>query len=225
MQLVSFSRLDNPCTSDCELCDQKTGVCLRQPTKSDLPPACDPPCEDDEVCIDGECSWSNMPDGNTNHQQCQPPCPLGSRCHHQQCQPLLASHCPITCRFGQVCVDGRCGCYRGVCAHDRSCYEICQADESCFNLSCSCGTRGKCGQGEICQSDVCMCGSKAHGCRAHEHCVNGFCVCKTSPCDECNTACQSNERCLDGKCVCVNQCERGRSASERTNADLISSSL
>jgi hypothetical protein len=70
--------------------------------------------------------------------------------------------------------------------------------------------KGKCGKGEICQSDICMCGTRRGGCRSHEHCVNGICVCKTSLCDQCDNACKPNEICLDGKCVCKEQCEKGK---------------
>ncbi len=216
--------IDNPCTSDCELCEKKTGVCLRQQARSNTL-ICDPPCEEEEVCIDGQCSWSNMEE-EKNDNQCTPSCPLGTRCVNRQCEPSLTPYCPVSCRPGQVCVDGRCGCFKGLflkehlkfllfyslglCEYDRPCYEICELGERCHNFSCSCGSRGKCGKGEICQSDVCICGIKRGGCRPHEHCLNGQCICKTSSCDQCNNSCQTNEICLDGKCVCTNQCQNGR---------------
>jgi hypothetical protein len=104
--------IDNPCTTDCQLCDQKMGVCLRQQTKQD-PLLCDPPCEDDEVCIDGQCSWSNI-EQNINEHQCNPSCPFGSQCIHRQCEPSSrVLSCSIPCQFGQVCVDGQCGCFKG----------------------------------------------------------------------------------------------------------------
>jgi hypothetical protein len=55
-----------------------------------------------------------------------------------------------------------------------------------------------------------MCGLKHGGCRLHEHCLNGQCICKTSSCDQCNNSCQINEICLDGKCICMNQCKNGK---------------
>jgi hypothetical protein len=55
-----------------------------------------------------------------------------------------------------------------------------------------------------------MCGTRRNGCRPHEQCINGLCVCKTSFCDQCNNACKSNEICLDGKCVCKERCEKGK---------------
>ncbi|UJR26649.1 hypothetical protein I4U23_007966 [Adineta vaga] len=195
----------NPCTIECELCEKKTGVCLRQQARL-TPPTCDPPCDEDEVCIDGQCSWSNI-DEDKMDNQCYPPCPVGTECINRQCQSSLTPYCPVVCRHGQVCVDGRCGCYKGLCEFDRPCYEICEVGERCRNQSCSCGSRGKCGKGEICQSDVCMCGTKRGGCRPHEHCINGRCICKTNSCDQCNNTCKSNEICLDGKCVCRNQCQ------------------
>ncbi len=200
--------IDNPCTSDCDLCEKKTGVCLRQQARLN-PLVCDPPCDEDEVCIDGQCSWSNIDEEKTDHQ-CNPPCPLGTRCVNRECEPTSTPYCPVTCRFGQVCVDGRCGCFKGLCEYDRPCYEICEAGERCHNFSCSCGARGKCGKGEICQSDICMCGTKRGGCRPHEYCLNGICICKTNLCDQCNNSCKSNEICLDGKCVCTNQCRNGK---------------
>ena len=103
---------DNPCTSECDVCDQKTGTCLRQQAKLNSL-ICDPPCEDDEACIDGQCSWTNI-EPETNDHQCNPPCPFGSQCIHRQCEPLATSFCTIPCRSGQVCVDGRCGCFKGM---------------------------------------------------------------------------------------------------------------
>lgn len=102
-------------------------------------------------------------------------------------------------------IDGICS-RLGLCESGRPCYEICEAGERCRNLSCSCGGRGKCGKGEICQLDVCLCGAKQGGCRPHEHCVGGRCVCKTGSCDQCNNTCKANEVCLDGKCVCSTNC-------------------
>ncbi|CAF3838702.1 unnamed protein product [Adineta steineri] len=196
----------NPCTTDCELCDKKVGVCLRQLQTILDPLVCDPPCDEDEVCIDGQCTWSNI-DIDKQDDQCNPPCPSETQCINQHCIPFSTSHCPVICRHGQVYVDGRCGCYKGLCENDRPCYEICEMGERCRNLSCSCGSRGKCGKGEICQSDICMCGIKRDGCHPHEQCINGRCICKTSSCDQCNNSCKSNEICLDGKCVCTNQCQ------------------
>ena len=103
--------LDNPCTNECELCEKKTGVCLRQPTRL-TPLVCDPPCDKDEVCIDGECIWSNV-DEDKMDDQCYPSCPFGTQCVNRQCQSSLTPYCPVVCRPGQVCVDGRCGCYKG----------------------------------------------------------------------------------------------------------------
>ncbi|CAF3959284.1 unnamed protein product, partial [Rotaria sp. Silwood2] len=65
----------NPCSSECELCEKKTGVCLRQQAKLN-PLICDPPCDDDEICIDGQCSWSNI-DEEKNDYQCNARCPFG----------------------------------------------------------------------------------------------------------------------------------------------------
>ena len=65
-----------------------------------------------------------------------------------------------------------------------------------------------------------MCGAKRGGCRPHEHCINGICICKTSSCDQCNNLCKSNEICLDGKCVCTNQCQNGRIKEKRKNVTL-----
>ncbi|CAF3209093.1 unnamed protein product [Rotaria socialis] len=197
--------LDNPCSSECELCEKKTGICLRQQAKLN-PLVCDPPCDEDEVCIDGQCSWSNI-DDEKNDYQCNPPCPFGTQCVNRQCESSLTPYCPVICRPGQVCVDGRCGCFKGLCEDNRPCYEICDVGERCYNLSCSCGSEGKCGKGELCQLDICMCGRKRGGCRPHEDCINGMCVCKTSSCDQCNNSCKSNEICLDGTCVCTNQCQ------------------
>ena len=199
---------DNPCTPECELCEKKTGVCLRQPTRVN-PLTCDPPCDEDEVCIDGQCTWSNV-DEEKLDQPCNPPCPTGTRCINRQCERILIPYCPVTCRLGQVCVDGRCGCFKGLCELNRPCYEICESGERCHNFSCSCGSRGKCEKGEICQSDLCMCGMKRGGCRPHEQCINGICICKTHSCDQCNNTCKSNEICLDGKCVCTHQCQNGK---------------
>ncbi|CAF3636597.1 unnamed protein product [Rotaria sp. Silwood1] len=195
----------NPCSSECELCEKKTGVCLRQQAKLN-PLICDPPCDEDEVCIDGQCSWSNIDDEKHDYQ-CNPPCPFGTQCINRRCESSLTPYCPVICRPGQVCVDGRCGCFKGLCEYDRPCYEICDIGESCHNSSCSCGSQGKCGKGELCQLDICMCGRKRGGCRPYEHCINGICVCKTSSCDQCNNTCKSNEICLDGKCICTNQCQ------------------
>jgi len=207
--------VDNPCTTDCEICEKKTGVCLKQLKRMD-PLDCDPPCDDDEVCIDGQCTWTNIEDDKQlDFYRCNPPCPLGTRCVNQQCEANLIPYCPVTCHFSQVCVDGRCGCYKGLCESDRPCYEICELGEQCYNYSCSCGTKGKCGKGEICQSDVCMCGSKRGGCRSHEYCSNGLCICKTNSCDQCNNRCQPNEICLDGKCICTSQCQNGETMRER----------
>ncbi|CAF3652114.1 unnamed protein product [Rotaria sp. Silwood1] len=200
----------NPCTSDCELCDKNTGVCLRQKIKINLQ-SCDPPCDEDEECIDGECAWSNIGDkwtSTTNDNICNPPCSFGTRCVNRRCEPNITSYCPIPCRSGQLCIDGRCGCSKGICENGRVCYEICEIGERCYNWSCSCGFQGKCGKGEICQSDICMCGIQRGGCRPHEHCIQGKCVCKTNSCDQCNNTCKSNEICLDGKCICKEQCEK-----------------
>lgn len=110
--ISSFRLLvDNPCNADCESCEQKTGVCLRKQTKID-PLICDPPCEDDETCIDGECTWSNI-QSPLDDNLCIPSCPPTFQCIHRQCQPLMNPFCPIPCRSGQICIDGRCGCYRG----------------------------------------------------------------------------------------------------------------
>ncbi|CAF1017076.1 unnamed protein product [Adineta steineri] len=192
----------NPCTIKCELCDKKTGVCLRQQTQlsSDI---CDPECDDDEECIDGECTWTNTGsnwNAEKNDNSCNPPCPSGIQCINRQCEYNLAPYCPVSCRPGQVCIDG-------LCEHDRGCYEVCEIGERCYNSSCSCGLQGKCGKGELCVSDICMCGTRRNGCRPHEHCINGKCVCKTDFCDECGNTCKSNEICLDGKCVCNERCE------------------
>ena len=100
--------IDNPCTSDCDLCDKKTGVCLRKPSRFDLD-LCDPPCEDDEECVDGECVWWNK-----YNNVCNPPCPLGVQCINGKCETNLMPYCPVSCRIGQVCIDGRCGCYKGM---------------------------------------------------------------------------------------------------------------
>ncbi|CAF3278069.1 unnamed protein product [Rotaria sp. Silwood2] len=200
----------NPCTSDCEQCDTSTGVCLRQKIKINLQ-NCDPPCDEDEECIDGECAWSNIGDkwtSTTNDNICNPPCPLGTQCINRRCEPTLTSSCRIPCRLGQLCIDGRCGCSKGICENGRICYEVCETGERCYNWSCSCGFQGKCGKGEICLSDICMCGIKRGGCRSHEHCIQGKCVCKTDSCDQCNNTCKSNEICLDGKCICKEQCEK-----------------
>ncbi|CAF4636370.1 unnamed protein product, partial [Rotaria sp. Silwood2] len=172
---------------------------------------CDPPCDEDEECIDGECAWSNIGDkwtSTTNDNICNPPCPLGTQCINRRCEPTLTSSCRIPCRLGQLCIDGRCGCSKGICENGRICYEVCETGERCYNWSCSCGFQGKCGKGEICLSDICMCGIKRGGCRSHEHCIQGKCVCKTDSCDQCNNTCKSNEICLDGKCICKEQCEK-----------------
>ena len=55
-----------------------------------------------------------------------------------------------------------------------------------------------------------MCGIQRGGCRSHEHCIQGKCICKTNSCDQCNNTCKSNEICLDGKCICKEQCENGK---------------
>lgn len=115
-------------------------------------------------------------------------------------------------------MDARCSSsvlYSGLCGDNRPCYEVCEMGERCHNASCSCGTRGKCARGENCQSDICMCGSKPGGCRSHEICLNGQCLCKTSSCDQCNNACKSNEICLDGKCVCISRCDNGKTETEQ----------
>ena len=107
--------IDNPCTSYCELCDKKTGVCLRKPSRFDLD-ICDPPCDDDEECMDGECVWwnkNNNYDSIIDDNVCNPSCPLGVRCINRQCETSFMPYCPVSCRTGQVCVDGRCGCYKG----------------------------------------------------------------------------------------------------------------
>ncbi|CAM4818585.1 unnamed protein product [Rotaria magnacalcarata] len=199
----------NPCTSNCEQCDQKSGVCLRQQTKLDFPSTeCDPPCDDDEECIDGECAWSNLSDKwmlTTDDTICNPPCPLGARCINRRCEPNMMPSCSVPCRPGQLCIDSRCGCYKGLCENGRDCFEICDIGENCHNRSCSCGVRGKCGKGEICLSDVCMCGIRRGGCPLQESCVNGKCIRKTN---QCNNTCKSNEICVDEKCVCKEQCEK-----------------
>ena len=104
--------IDNPCSSDCELCKKKTGVCLRRQVKIN-PLVCDPPCDEDEVCIDGQCSWSNI-DKEKNEYQCNPSCPFGTQCIDRRCEPFSKSHCPVHCRPGQICIDGRCGCFKGL---------------------------------------------------------------------------------------------------------------
>jgi hypothetical protein len=110
--LKIYSMIDNPCTSECELCEKKTGVCLRQQARVN-PIECDPPCDEGEVCIDGQCTWTNT-DKENNDYQCNPPCPFGMRCNNRQCEQSLTPYCPMTCRPGQVCVDGRCGCFKGL---------------------------------------------------------------------------------------------------------------
>lgn len=195
--------IDNPCSTECDLCEKKTGVCLRQQTKKTRVDQCDPPCEDSEECIDGECTW-------TNTKTCKSPCPTGAQCVNGKCQFNLASQCPVPCRSDQFCINGRCGCYRGLCeSNNRSCYEICEHGERCFNMSCSCGIKGKCQSGEICSMDTCMCGPKRGGCRSNERCIHGHCVCKTNNCDPCENKCQTNETCLNGKCVCKENCIKG----------------
>ena len=107
--------IDNPCTPDCELCEKRTGVCLRQQMRFE-PDDCDPPCDDGTQCIDGQCTWTNI-GGNweleNDEHVCYPPCPAGTQCVNQRCEPNLTPHCPVTCRPGQACVDGRCGCSKG----------------------------------------------------------------------------------------------------------------
>jgi hypothetical protein len=66
-----------------------------------------------------------------------------------------------------------------------------------------------------------MCGTKRGGCRSHEHCINGICICKTSSCDQCNNSCKSNEICLDGKCVCTNQCRNGKIVKKKKTMNFI----
>ncbi len=107
--------IDNPCASDCELCDKKTGVCLKQQTKFNHE-ICDLPCDDDEECIDGECVWTNVnryEDLTMNANVCNPPCLSGEQCINRRCESNLTSYCPVSCRPGQLCIDGRCGCYKG----------------------------------------------------------------------------------------------------------------
>jgi hypothetical protein len=111
---VSFG-IDNPCTSDCVVCEKKTGVCSRQQTRFNLD-TCDSLCDEDEKCIDGECIWMNTDnnwDSIENDNVCNPSCPLGTRCVNRQCEPDLIPYCPVSCRSGQSCVDGRCGCNKG----------------------------------------------------------------------------------------------------------------
>ncbi|UJR22438.1 hypothetical protein I4U23_025498 [Adineta vaga] len=199
----------NPCTINCELCDKKTGVCSRQQTRFNSN-ICNPPCKDDAECIDGQCTQLNIDDDDDDSDQndniCQPPCSIGTQCENGRCVASITSSCPMTCRHGQKCVDGRCGCYKGLCERGRACYEICEFGERCYNWSCSCGLQGKCNHGEVCLSDICMCGTRRGGCRPHEQCVNGRCICKTNFCDKCDNKCKSNEICFNGKCICSKQC-------------------
>ncbi len=77
---------------------------------------CDPPCDEDEECIDGQCAWSNTGtnrNSEKNDNMCNPPCPFGIRCINRQCESKLTPYCPVSCRPGQLCVDGQCGCYKG----------------------------------------------------------------------------------------------------------------
>jgi hypothetical protein len=77
---------------------------------------CDPPCDEDEECIDEQCTWSNIGENwnsEKNDNMCNPPCPFGIRCINRQCESNLTPQCPVTCRPGQLCIDGKCGCYKG----------------------------------------------------------------------------------------------------------------
>ncbi len=107
--------LDNACTSDCEVCDKKTGVCLRQQITFNLD-IHNPSYDEDEECIDEECTLSNIDDNwdsKKNENVCNPPCSFGTQCINRRCEPNLTPYCPVPCRPGQLCIDGRCGCYKG----------------------------------------------------------------------------------------------------------------
>jgi hypothetical protein len=78
---------------------------------------CDPPCDENEECIDGDCTWSNIGENRNvekNDDICNPPCSLGTWCVNRQCEPNFMPYCPVSCRPGQVCIDGRCGCSKGL---------------------------------------------------------------------------------------------------------------
>jgi hypothetical protein len=77
---------------------------------------CDPPCDEEDKCIDGQCTWSNIGENwhaEKNDNICNPPCSSGTRCNNRQCEPIFTPYCPVSCKSGQVCVDGRCGCSKG----------------------------------------------------------------------------------------------------------------
>lgn len=183
--------LDNPCDFDCDVCDDKKGVCLRRTMRH----ICDPACDDDEICLDGECTWSNQKKN------------IETSCLFGQCRTttmattistVSSSSCPIPCRTGQVCIEGRCGCAKILsdpsCSPGRLCYEICEMGEQCFNHSCSCGQHGKCRMDQICQFDQCQCAKP--------------------PCDQSNDLSLSSPRvfcpfpCLNGgRCVGFYRCQ------------------
>lgn len=180
--------------SDCPECSECIdGVCLKS-------------CEENECCINNQCSIDNCPCINDND------CNSGSKCCNGVCE--IINSCP--CSNDSDCFNGATCCY-GTC-----CNEIC-----CDNTE-TCGSKPCCTGDEDCDVSNCFECSQDLGrcitsCGPEQSCCNGECkdllksndipltgiVPSNSCCDENeidqSSVCGPCERCVEG--WCVNECE------------------
>ncbi|MFA5623936.1 MAG: hypothetical protein WC966_02605 [Bradymonadales bacterium] len=106
----NFSKVRTPCNSG-QICEN--GECVKDPNvcepacegeteciNGECKPivACDPACEGDEICVDGSCVEPNV---------CEPACSDEQECVNGECKDK-ADECDPACKTGYSCVNGEC---------------------------------------------------------------------------------------------------------------------
>ena len=179
---------DDPCTRD--FWDGQLEECLHVPL-----------CDDDEVCIAGDCVWkctqnSDCSDGN--------PCTLDScdldigRCSNES----------KVCDQGPLCSSGQCNPANGACVYTQYCTGdgVTCEDELCVAVPVEpqeCNGSEDCDDGYPCTNDDCMNGSCQHTpvvCGDGEVCdaFTGDCLELEAP--DCSESCGDGDLCTIDSC-------------------------